>query len=79
MPVSRFRHLTDEELLVELEEKRQSSPIIDELCTRLRYYTGDMIPFVRSKSTICPICESDINVKLHHIDDDLIELSLAVK
>lgn len=62
--VHRFYSLTNDEFISMISSKRESSPIIDELCRRIEnliedqeetYSTGD-----RTLASKCPVCEADL-------------------
>jgi hypothetical protein len=48
--ITKYRNLTNAELLNRLDEARLHSPIIEELCARME---------VKSRA-ICPVCEADL-------------------
>lgn len=49
MNSTKMHHLTNADILREVDDKRQYSPVIDELCQRLE-----------TMALICPCCEADI-------------------
>ena len=58
-----YSNHTDQELLQVLSEKRQHSPIIEELCQRLESY----MPVSQKETNInadCPVCEAKLNVDI---------------
>ena len=58
---TQYRSLTTEEFLSQIEEKRQYSPIIQELCLRLEYKEthGNAQTNPRIE---CPVCESQLKI-----------------
>ena len=56
-----YSNHTDQELLQVLSEKRQHSPIIEELCQRLESY----MPVSQKETNIaadCPVCEAKLKI-----------------
>jgi hypothetical protein len=49
MNITKYDRFTNRELLVELDNARQYSPIIQELCVRLENIGNE-----------CPVCEADL-------------------
>lgn len=67
---SNYSNYTDQELLQVLSERRQQSPIIEELCQRLEDYS----PAFDKETNIakqCPVCEAKLK-----IDVDVSELGV---
>ena len=57
--ITRFRHLTDAELIAHLQAAA-ASPIINELCTRLEDKPAEYSGY--DFSATCPICEAPLTV-----------------
>lgn len=51
-----YRVMTDDELLRYIDEKRQHSPLIEELCKRLE--TKEMVLKDANHRVECPVCEA---------------------
>lgn len=63
MSHSNYANYTDQELLQVLSDKRQHSPIIDELCNRLCEY----MPAHQKETNIkadCPVCEAQLKIAI---------------
>ena len=76
--MTKFGYLTNSELLSMLHLKRQQSPIIEELCSRLESH-HDCVPFDDYSGTenrvSCPTCESALLVD-HCEDENLFNLTV---
>lgn len=78
MSHSNYANYTDQELLQVLSEKRQHSPIIEELCQRLESYTH--INQKETNITVdCPVCEAKLNIDIDVSDLGNYELILTAK
>jgi hypothetical protein len=49
MNITKYNHLSNRELLAQVESVRDYSPVIEELCQRLENVGGE-----------CPVCEADL-------------------
>jgi len=67
MDISRYRYLSDDELLNLIDEKRQHSPLINLLCCRLEEALKEQVIEYRlaNSDTIieCPVCESKLQLQ----------------
>ncbi len=63
MIITKYRNLSNKELLSWLESKRVSSPIIDELCSRIESMpeTTNVITNVLAHIE-CPVCEAKLKI-----------------
>lgn len=59
--LTKFAHYTDAELIRQLFEARQHSPVIEELCCRLEVKPPEYDGYVTSVT--CPVCEASLDVK----------------
>ena len=66
--MSRYRTLSDEELLSEFDSKRQHSDVIDELCERLERSTKE----ISDQEIDCPICNATILLDVSRHCDQLL-------
>lgn len=53
--MSKYRFMSDEELLMQVETARGFSPVIDELCDRL-----EAIMEKEKPQLFCPVCEANL-------------------
>lgn len=60
MRITKYRGLTTVELLALIEEKRASSPLIDELVERLE--ASLMLSDDQTTTAPCPICEAELTI-----------------
>lgn len=58
---TKYNHLDDDELLNLVDEKRQYSPLIEELCHRLESKNIN-IPEDHNSRSECPVCEVQLEV-----------------
>lgn len=58
--ITRFRHLSNAELVARLQDACAASPIINELCTRLEDKPAEYSGY--DFSATCPICEATLTV-----------------
>lgn len=61
MTTTKFDHLTDEEFVRSLHDKRAQSPIIDDLCARLEQRIDDA-PDDIDNEVCCPVCEAALKI-----------------
>jgi hypothetical protein len=61
MAITKYASFSNEELLSQLDAKRQHSQIIDELCSRLeKVSSGTLIVDGANKAVRCPVCEAEL-------------------
>ena len=56
-----YRHLTNEELLLQLESIKHRSPIINELCERLQQRTLINAKDKPNHNVECPVCQAQLH------------------
>ena len=65
--ITKFRTLTNEELLSRIDEKREHSKIIEELCQRLESSDKLLPPEDGSNGAVtCPTCECALQIGYDH-------------
>lgn len=68
-----FTHLTNPEFLSEIDDVRNQSPIIKELCRRLE----EMEPAPQISSCECPVCMADLRAEYDETTE-ILELKVNV-
>lgn len=74
---TKYRHFIDEEFIRLCHDKRQQSPIIEELCQRLEEYFGtdkaltDEIKLECKNNFTCQVCEAKFSVEFDNESDEL--------
>lgn len=58
----RYKHFTNEELLVNIDDKRRYSPLIDELALRLEKEIVNMAEV--NHKVECPVCSAQLEADL---------------
>ena len=80
MDISRYRFLSDDELLTVIDNRRQHSPLINLLCERLEEALKDQVieyKLTHDDTIIeCPVCESKLQLQELLIPEDLIQKDL---
>lgn len=65
--MSKYRHLTDAELVHAAYVQSQHSPLIKELVTRLAIHCdADIIDECQTKEVDCPVCEAQLRVSVDY-------------
>ena len=59
-------HLTNAELLHDLDERRHRSPVLEELCKRLEALVTTETLEDYAPRVSCPVCEADLHVEVDH-------------
>jgi hypothetical protein len=69
-------HLTNEELLRALDERKERSPIIFELCRRLEKLDTEVTSIDESSNQVmCPVCMASLLADIDH-DNNLFTLNI---
>lgn len=66
---TKYRYLTDDELVRVLRRQCDASPVIDELCERLAA-AGSVSPYAFNSDITCPTCEAHVSVQVAAVDHD---------
>ena len=79
MNITQYRFMTDEDLLGFCSERRQQSPLIEELCQRLENYVSKEDEEETSKKAKasffkCKACDAEFKVDIV-VNDELVELN----